>query len=474
MDTTQQLGLRSGSSLAKKQRNYGEVTAYLDAHWKVPADKTLQRVAQLDKALQMPSRKFPAILVAGTNGKSLTIDFASRLLANEGLTVGAYTTPYILLYKEQISINGKSIPSKLFAELGNEVINVAEDLGIEAHTSELLTMIALVVFQRHNVDVAVLEVNMILSASDPVYIVNAKVGCITRITPHNATLTEEQLIEVAQQVVTLVKPDMHIISGDQSKATLQFLQKEVSVRRGHWAMPVRKLATLVYPFEQLHGRCAALAERIAQLFVEHHINRELSSDTQSLLVRRTGQRGRPTRAAKRLQELNPKKTIEQFWKETATALSGKFQLLDKEKPSVLLDTASNVDAFKNLLLGIRLLHYQRPLKGLVIVIGAVKDTMYNEEFLKLVRYFFKKMSGQIFICPPGDAIPGCQEEDSWNVEEVETAIKAMKVKSRSCRSAEEAFDLAKKSVDERDGLVAICGSQSIIATYWNAKGIKKL
>jgi folylpolyglutamate synthase/dihydrofolate synthase len=474
MDATQQLGLRSGSSLAKKQRNYGEITSYLDAHWKVPADKTLQRMVQLDKALQSPSRKFPAMLVAGTNGKSLTIDFAARLLSNEGLTVGAYTTPYILLYKEQISINGKSIPSKLFAELGNDVIGAIEDLGIEAHTSELLTMIAVLAFQRHNVDVAIFEVNSLTSSSDPVAIVDAKVGCITRVTQHHATMTEDQLADVAQQMVTMVKPDMYVISGDQSKATLQLLQKEVARLRGHWAMPVRKLATLAYPFEQLHGRCAALAERIAQLFVERHIDRSLVSEENSLLVRRAGQRGRPTRAAKRMQELNPRKTIEQFWKETSTELAGKFQLLDKEKPSVLLDTAANVDAFKNLLLGIRLLHYQRPLKGLAIVVGATKDTMYNEEFLKLVRYFFKKMSGHMFICPPGEAVPGCQEESSWNVETVETAIKAMKVKARSCRSLEEAFELAKKSVDERDGLVVLCGSQSIVAAYWNLKGIKKL
>ena len=38
--------------------------------------------------------------------------------------------------------------------------------------------------------------------------------------------------------------------------------------------------------------------------------------TNSLLTKQKGQRGRPTLEIKRQAELNPKRTIEQFWKET--------------------------------------------------------------------------------------------------------------------------------------------------------------
>ena len=100
-------------------------------------------------------------------------------------------------------------------------------------------------------------------------------------------------------------------------------------------------------------------------------------------------------------------------------------MLDKEKPSILLDTARNVDAFKNLLLGIRLLHYQRPLKGLAIVLGAAKDTFDSEEFLKITRYFFKKTSGQLFICPLENPVAGSQEQSSWDVEEMTNKLKGM-------------------------------------------------
>jgi len=474
MDTTQQRGIpQRGTPSAKKQRNFGEVAEYFDAHWKVPADHSLKRMRELDKALGQPSRQLPAILVAGTNGKSLTIQFAAKLLAHEGLNVGAFTSPHLLLYKERFSVDLKSMPSKTFAEVGNEIINTAEELGIQAHTSELLTMMALLYFKRSNVDVAILEVASDHGATDPVTIVDAKIATITRVTPLDAKLSEEEIAADAARMATLVTPGMHLISGDQSKITLQELHRVTTERGGVWAMPIRKLAHLTYPFEQLHGRCAALAERIAHLFVEHHIDRKLISEATSLLLRTNGQRGRPTLESKRKLELNPRKTLEQFWKETSNDLPGKFQLLDKEKPTILLDTAANLDAFNNLLLGIRLLHYQRPLKGLAIIIGAAKNTLYNEEFLKLLRYFFKKTSGSIFICPIEEPLPGVDEEQSWNAEQVANDIKSMKVKARACKNFEEAFEAAKKAVDERYGLVAISGSQSIVTAYWRLKGIKK-
>ena len=52
------------------------------------------------------------------------------------------------------------------------------------------------------------------------------------------------------------------------------MQELVKAKGGIWSMPIRKLATLPYPFEQLHGRCAALAERIAYIYVNTFMNKE--------------------------------------------------------------------------------------------------------------------------------------------------------------------------------------------------------
>lgn len=472
MDINRQTSTKTAVNQSK-QRNYNEVIEFLDAHWSTNnTSKTLDRMKQLDAAFGSTSKKLPTILISGTNGKSLTIHLTAKLLREENLKVGTFYAPHILTYNERFAINHEAISNKLFTDIANEVINTAEQLGIQAHTYEVLTMMALQYFASQNVDVAILEAYE-GGTHSPVNICHAKVASITRVTADTVLTTDEQLTAMIHDMMGIVKKDTMIVSGDQSKTHLQLMQEITKEKGGQWAMPIRKLAALAYPFEQLHGRCAALAERLAQMFVESCINNAATVTADSLLSKQKGQRGRPTLEAKRHSELHPKKTLDQFWKEQQSELPGRFELLDKEKPSVLLDTASNIDAFQNVLLGIRLLHYQRPLKGLTIIVGAAKDAMHNEKFLKLVRYFFKKTSGQIFICPIDQALPGVSEEQSWDVEKVTNDVKSMKIKARACKSFEEAFDLAKKSVDERHGLVVVTGSQSIVQNYWRLKGIKK-
>lgn len=463
------------TSAVGKQRNYNEVVEYLDQHWSIPLEQSLDRVQKLDAALGHVARSVSTILVGGTNGKSLTIHFASKLLKEEGLKVGSFSAPHILTYNERISVSQETIANKTFTDIGNEVINAAEAAQLRAHSSELLVMMALRYFNQQKVDVALFEVSQV--AFDPAYICDAKVATITRVTEPNALVSSNELEELTRTMMSIVKKGTAIVSGDQNKNNLHIMQQMTEERGGEWAMPIRKLAPLSYPFEQLHGRCAALAERIAQLFLEKYVMPQATIVKDGLLIRQNGQRGRPTLDAKRKAELNPRKTIEQFWKETANELPGRFQLLEKEKPTILLDTANNIDALKNLLLGIRLLHYQRPLKGLSLVIGATKDAFHtvtqSEEFTKLLRYFFKKTSGQIFICPLNEMVLGAQETSSWDIEQVANDIKSMKMKAKACKNFEEAFDLAKKSVDERHGLVVITGSLSLVSAYWRAKGIKK-
>ncbi len=455
-----------------KQRSYNEIIEFLDSNWQTnKADKNLTCMKQLDKAFGNVSQKLNTILVAGTNGKSLTINFTSKLLADEGLSVGAFYAPHILTYNERISLNNEIIANKTFAELGNEVLNTAESLGLTPNSYELLTMMALLYFQANNVDVAVLEVST-SNNTDATTLCVPKIAAITRVTIDDESQTEKA-DALIHDMLGIIHQGTYVVSADQSKLYLQSMLEIVKSKGGTWGMPIRKLAALGYPFEQLHGRCAALAERISYVYVNQFANKDAVVVTSSLLTKQKGQRGRPTLEAKRQSELNPKKTVEQFWKDTEHSLPGRFQLLDKEKPSLLLDNASNIDAFKNLLLGIRLLHYQRPLKGLTLLIGCNNPDINLNELLKMLRYFFKKTSGSIIVCPV-EAVPGQPGTISWNVEKVTNDTKSMKIKAKSAKNFKEAFEAAQKSVDERHGLVVITGSSAIVTEYWRYKGVKKL
>lgn len=457
-----------------KQYSYSEIIEFLDSHWNdTYKDATLATFKKLDAAFGTLTKKFNSIIVTGTNGKSLTAHFGARLLSQEGLKVGTLIAPHILTYNERISSNNETISNKHFTDVANEVLNAANTLGIEPHSLDLITMMSLLYFKEQEVDVLLLEQSDD-SGADPVTLFNPKIVAITRLTDFEQNEKGNALLEKhMKQLLSIVTDETHVVSADQSKYNLQLMQKLTTDQKSNWAMPIRKLAPLPYPFEQLHGRSAALAERIAQIYVNNFVVKDAVVVAQSLLIKQKGQRGRPTLEAKRQAEINPRKTIEQFWKDIVSTLPGRFQLLDKEKPTILLDNASNLDSFSNLLLGIRLLHYHRPLKGLTLILGNSNPNLNLAELLKQLRYFFKKTSGTVIVCEP-EATPGVEFGTAWNAENISNDIKSMKIKAKSAKSFKEAFEMAQKSVDERYGLVAIAGSPALISHYWRYKGMKKL
>lgn len=470
-DSRKQTTIKSEVSIAR-QRNYGEIVEFLDKHWSVSTNDQLARIKKLDTALGGHAKTLKVIAITGTNGKSITINLTSKLLAEEGLKVGAMYAPHILNYNERLAIGQETISNKDFSEVANEVINAAESNNIKANSFELLTMMAILYFASNKVDVVLFETGN----KDFIDLFNiCKIDIVAVTRAIDETIRNEDIVptDLIQSMLSLVSEGTYVISADQSKLNLQYMLDLTEAKKAHWAMPIRKLAQLTYPFEQLHGRCAALAERVADIFVNTFATKDAIVVSDTLLTKQKGQRGRPTLEAKRQAELNPKRTVDQFWKETNASLPGRFQLLDKEKPSLLLDNANNLDAIKNILLGVRLLHYQRPLKGLTVVLGCNNKDIDVEGLSRALRYFFKKTSGQVIVCPV-NSLPSDNGAQSWDIEQIANDFKSMKIKARSSSSFKEAFEIAQKSVDERHGLVVITGSSAIVNHYWDYKGIKKI
>lgn len=455
-----------------KRWDLQEVIQYLDAHWQEKfIDKSLAAIKQVDAQLGNVLQRQKTIAVAGINGKSLTINFLAQLLHQEKIKVGALYAPHIATYNERITVNNATISNQDFVQEVGTVLSAMQEAKAELYSGDVLLLAGCHYFAQQQVDVAIVEVTQD-TAWDASILCKPVIAGITRVVEEGALITQELANTLLQPYLSLFQPDCHVVSADQSKINLQTMQNLCESHGAQWTMPIRKLATLSYPFEQLHGRCAALAERIGQVYVAEFTNLNDSAASESLLAKPQGQRGRPTLEMKRFAELNPKKTIDQFWQQTATTLPSRFQVLTDAKPNVLLDNASNYDAFKNLLLGIRLLHYKRPLKGLVIIVGCQDNSLQTTEFLKLVRYFFKKTSGHMIFCPVAQDAQSVVSAGSkaWNVEQITNEVKNVKVKAKSAASFAEALEAAKKLVDEQEGLIVVTGSRGIVRQYLESQG----
>ena len=447
-------------------RTFPDIIEYLD---RLPAyeygARAVARMQQLNELFGNVMYAVNTILVGGSTAKSLSIHFATQLFNEEKIATAALYSSHFLNYNERIALSGETMPSKVFGDIMTEVIQKVEGAGIAATAHELMLLVGFLYAVEQKVAVVLVEV-AVGGSNDVASICRPLITAITRIADDATGLIGSTEEAVLRELTSLARPGAFFVSSEQSKIVLQQMKKLVEDRGGNWVMPIRKLAPLPYVWEQLYGRTASLGERIVQMYVED-ISKQFSPLLRgNILATQQGQRGRPTREAKRNAEMNPIKTLKSFWRAQSSFMRGRFEILDKEKPVIVLDNASNTDGLKNVFLGVRLLHYQKALKGFVLIMGALR-TLDTQALFNELRYLFRKVPGEVFFIPLIDA-------DSCVPEELVAIAREQHIRARACSSFEEAFLTAKGQVDVRDGLIAVAGSPRLVSAYWRMREIKRL
>src|ERR1700746_188554 len=121
----------------------------------------LAQMRVLLDALEHPERRFPSVLIAGTNGKGSTASTLASILRASGIKTALSPSPHLIRLNERIRINGAAILDDDFAGIHDLVDRTAERLVGEGelpwHPSffELLTAIAFEYFARGPDDTAI-------------------------------------------------------------------------------------------------------------------------------------------------------------------------------------------------------------------------------------------------------------------------------------------------------------------------------
>src|SRR5689334_19119767 len=107
-----------------------------------------------------PERRFPALHVAGTNGKGSTAAMLEAILRAAGYRTGLYTSPHLVDFAERIRAGGLAMPHAAIVESVAELRPVLDRAGIALTHFELATLIAFEWLARIGIDVAVVEVGL--------------------------------------------------------------------------------------------------------------------------------------------------------------------------------------------------------------------------------------------------------------------------------------------------------------------------
>lgn len=181
------------------------------------AHYALQAVAALLARLDNPQHQLKVIHITGSKGKGSTALLLEAVLRSAGLRTGTYTSPHLQRWSERYRIDGQEISAERFAALMESLRpHVA---ALQSGPPETLpsffdtaTAAALLLFQRENVDYAIVEVGL-GGRLDATNIVEPVVSCITSIELEHIDKLGDTLAAIASEKAGIIKRSVPVVVG---------------------------------------------------------------------------------------------------------------------------------------------------------------------------------------------------------------------------------------------------------------------
>jgi dihydrofolate synthase/folylpolyglutamate synthase len=174
--------------------------------------------------LEHPERRYAAIHVVGTNGKSTATRTIAALLGAEGRRAGAYTSPHVSGWSERIWVDGAETD---FERAVARIQAAAEEIG--ATQFEALTAAALVEFAEQDVEVAVVEAGL-GGRLDATNVVDAEVVLLTNVSLEHTDVLGNTPAQIAKEKLAVAHAARVVVLPDNSYVDL--VPKSAEIVRG--------------------------------------------------------------------------------------------------------------------------------------------------------------------------------------------------------------------------------------------------
>lgn len=184
----------------------------------------LERMLWVLDQLGNPQEKLKAIHVVGTNGKGSTVNNLQHIFSEAGYEVGTFTSPYIMDFRERISVNGDMISKEAIVSAANRIRPLVERLTIEtdfgqATEFEIITLIMFLYFgEMHPVDIAVIEAGL-GGLYDSTNVFQAMAVVCPSIGLDHQTILGDTYAEIAAQKAGVLKGQEALIIAVQEEST---------------------------------------------------------------------------------------------------------------------------------------------------------------------------------------------------------------------------------------------------------------
>ncbi|MGW4356696.1 bifunctional tetrahydrofolate synthase/dihydrofolate synthase [Nocardia sp. NPDC004582] len=189
------------------------VEAELDQRWpETKIEPSLSRIATLMDLLGSPQQSYPAIHIAGTNGKTSVSRMIDALFTALHRRTGRITSPHLQLATERIAIDNAPITPGRYVEIYRELLPYIEMIDAQSEAAggpamskfEVLTGMAYAAFAEAPVDVAVVETGL-GGRWDATNVIDGQVAVITPIGLDHTEFLGPDLTSIAGEKAGIIK-----------------------------------------------------------------------------------------------------------------------------------------------------------------------------------------------------------------------------------------------------------------------------
>ncbi|MDX1674104.1 MAG: folylpolyglutamate synthase/dihydrofolate synthase family protein [Longimicrobiales bacterium] len=348
----------------------------------------LDRTRRMLDAVGDPHTAYPAIHIAGTNGKGSVAAIMESVLRRQGLRTGLYTSPHLVDFRERIRIDGRPITE-------SELLTTARALwpAIEAEAPsffEAATVIGFLAMERAAVDVAVVEVGM-GGRLDSTNVVSPDVTIITNVALDHAQYLGDDLATIAGEKAGIIKPGVPVVTGATEPEVLEGIRSAARAR----GAPVHEVPPPVAELDA-RGTTVVLDTVWGELSLRVPLAGRHQAQNLAVAVRALEllpEARRPSRAA----------LVEGA---AGVRWPGRLQSEDVDGVTWVFDVAHNAAGARSLLDALPVL---RPARPMVALIGVLGDKDWNA----MLPPLFRAMDGVVLAEPPS-----APPERRWDPESV--------------------------------------------------------
>ena len=286
------------------------------------------RLDRMDEALALvghPERQFPALHIAGTNGKGSTAAMLHRILSLGGYRAGLYTSPHLVSFTERIRVGDTEISPGEVVELAEEIRERITPAGVALTFFEIVTVMAFLYLARQRIDVGVIEVGL-GGRLDATNVVRPIVAMITTISKDHEAYLGSDLLSIGREKAGIIKPSVPVVCGP--------LPSEV-------AALIRQLAEEKHSPSYFLGADFGFFLKNERFFDYKGIKRDFSDITVALYGRHQRSNAAMAIAALELASDSIPVTEDAIRRGlSSVAWPGRFEIM-RERPWVILDGAHN-------------------------------------------------------------------------------------------------------------------------------------